>query len=763
MRNRIVAFIVFLSILFTFLPASAFTEENVVQNTTPEILVPGNNEVIANKPEEIPSLVKTQGVNPIIKEPVDCTTKIPESAKFSVEVDNPTEYTFQWQFYVEGLNQWDDLRGPESQTPELFFSITSYKNDNDKYRCIVTDASGTSYISNEASIILTNIDTIGAYLIVCGVGISPGETKIFGEGTISLSEDGDTITLDNATAFQKQEDVKYHVDESQGCINYNNLREQPKELNLIVKGTNTLTTLFRDPYGGHANGSNTVMSYPNSPKNIPDLVITGDTLKLFGGEIGIRSGSGGSEDAVSNVTIDADVTLGTARDEFSTGILSHNFVLKSGKNLTVDRTNSALVAYGNITFEPNSTSKLTLTPKPINVTNTEVGVLECLGTLMVDQATVEASVKVLEEHFPRQKRMLLTCMEIGELNIQKSAFKVGVTSYAAEEPVIILPAVIASEGNVIIDDSVVDVLLDSQAAAGGKGIISMQDITICNASQVTSYVRSLTQIVGIYCEGNLKIDNANVDSEAISIDDDPIMVIALSSGKADINITDPKYKVRGKTNHGMAMGQHLRFTKEKVDFDPNYIVTNTNLTGDAVFLTPGDAKISTGSFLVNEDDHTIQVFETLYSLNNTTRFAEEVMIGTKGITPIVYEVTKQFGTFSGSGTVYAVIQGDRQDFQGLLLNDKAIDPKNYVVSNGSTVITLKEEYLKTLSKGNYKFRGIFVDGYADLALAVKLPTPPNPSTGNFGSMPTALFMALTVATFLGIVVLGYKFYANRAK
>ncbi|MDR3072491.1 MAG: leucine-rich repeat protein [Clostridiales Family XIII bacterium] len=99
--------------------------------------------------------------------------------------------------------------------------------------------------------------------------------------------------------------------------------------------------------------------------------------------------------------------------------------------------------------------------------------------------------------------------------------------------------------------------------------------------------------------------------------------------------------------------------------------------------------------------------------------------------PIVYPVLKQFDNFTGSGTVTARIDADHTKFMRLSLDGTEISPSSYTITQGSTVITLSEAYLKTYANGVYVLKAEFKDGISeDLSLRVNVQgTSANPGTG----------------------------------
>ncbi len=56
--------------------------------------------------------------------------------------------------------------------------------------------------------------------------------------------------------------------------------------------------------------------------------------------------------------------------------------------------------------------------------------------------------------------------------------------------------------------------------------------------------------------------------------------------------------------------------------------------------------------------------------------------------------------------------GEISKFTGVKVDGVLIDPANYIVTEGSTIVTLKPEYLNTLSEGSHSFEILWADGSA---------------------------------------------------
>ena len=122
------------------------------------------------------------------------------------------------------------------------------------------------------------------------------------------------------------------------------------------------------------------------------------------------------------------------------------------------------------------------------------------------------------------------------------------------------------------------------------------------------------------------------------------------------------------------------------------------------------------------------------------------------------------------GTLTFRINGDLSKFIGVKVDDEWVDKENYTAVSGSTVVTLKNEYLKTLSEGKHKITFVYKDGKVNSNFEVKesreptensddneeknfeensnIPKSNNPKTGDSNIlMCTSLFAASALAIF----------------
>ena len=76
-------------------------------------------------------------------------------------------------------------------------------------------------------------------------------------------------------------------------------------------------------------------------------------------------------------------------------------------------------------------------------------------------------------------------------------------------------------------------------------------------------------------------------------------------------------------------------------------------------------------------------------------------------------------TQNRDGTLVFRANGDFDKFTGIKIDGTLIDPKNYTAKSGSTIITLKADYLKTLSVGAHNLTVVYTDGECSTNFEVK--------------------------------------------
>mgnify|MGYP005940276933 CR=1 FL=1 len=164
--------------------------------------------------------------------------------------------------------------------------------------------------------------------------------------------------------------------------------------------------------------------------------------------------------------------------------------------------------------------------------------------------------------------------------------------------------------------------------------------------------------------------------------------------------------------------------------------------------------------LVDGTDKTADmVGDTLKLTNITSNINLEVVVE-----KIVYEVTE------GANQKYTITKNNEAKFKinadfrlfdtgKVYVDNELVDPKNYTAESGSTIITLKKEFVDTLSVGEHTLKVVFNDGGEAITTfnvaKVIVPTD-NPNTGdNIG------FYIISGILSIGGLVLAGIFYRRK--
>ena len=85
----------------------------------------------------------------------------------------------------------------------------------------------------------------------------------------------------------------------------------------------------------------------------------------------------------------------------------------------------------------------------------------------------------------------------------------------------------------------------------------------------------------------------------------------------------------------------------------------------------------------------------------------------------VIEGTNSSWTQNSDGTLTFRADGDFSKFTGIKIDSTLIDASNYTAVSGSTIVTLKADYLEKLSEGNHEITFVYVDGECSTTFEVK--------------------------------------------
>ena len=147
------------------------------------------------------------------------------------------------------------------------------------------------------------------------------------------------------------------------------------------------------------------------------------------------------------------------------------------------------------------------------------------------------------------------------------------------------------------------------------------------------------------------------------------------------------------------------------------------------------------------------------TIKTTPKFVYEILEGDKS--------SYQKGTDNG---ITIKTNGKFSKFEGIEVDGKVVDESNYIAKDGSTVLTLKTDYLNTLSIGEHKIKFIYDDGEVETTFIVtqnadaenneeELTTP---KTNDLSNM-TLWKIGIAVSGILFVIMLGCKIKGTKRK
>ena len=259
-----------------------------------------------------------------------------------------------------------------------------------------------------------------------------------------------------------------------------------------------------------------------------------------------------------------------------------------------------------------------------------------------------------------------------------------------------------------------------------NGVIDMGDVTVCyEGTSGTTYPRSETAPTnaGIYKVILSVVEGKNYTKAEI-------VAGTLTIEKADLTVEDVteffEYTKKGEQTISLA-----ELVPGATNYAPGtYTDDNGILTGDLTIDATGLMKFTLSALTIGNIDNKVTVPVTITSENYKDVTVNVIIY----ISPEyrIIEGANSSWTQNTDGTVVIRGDGEFNRFHAVKVDGKVIDRANYDAKEGSTIITLKAEYLKTLSTGSHTFAIVWNNGIAGTNFTVAANTSGN-NSGNNGN------------------------------
>ena len=109
---------------------------------------------------------------------------------------------------------------------------------------------------------------------------------------------------------------------------------------------------------------------------------------------------------------------------------------------------------------------------------------------------------------------------------------------------------------------------------------------------------------------------------------------------------------------------------------------------------------------------------------------------------------------SGKDATFTV-NGLHSKFEGLQVDGSTVDPKYYTTKSGSTIITLTDEFLDKLAKGEHTITAVYTDGKVTGTFTVKAKSA-SPETGDSTNVVLLSMLALMSVASAAAITIGMK-------
>lgn len=257
-----------------------------------------------------------------------------------------------------------------------------------------------------------------------------------------------------------------------------------------------------------------------------------------------------------------------------------------------------------------------------------------------------------------------------------------------------------------------------------NGVIGMGAVTVCyEGSNGTTYPRSKTaptnagtyQVILSVAEGK-NYTAAEIEAGTLTIE------------KADLTVEDVteffEYTKKGEQTINLA-----ELVPGARSYTPDaYTNDNGIVSGDITIDATGLMKFALSELTKDNIDKRVTVPVIITSEN----YKDVTVKVTIYISPEyrIIDGANSSWTQNTDGTVVIRGNGEFSRFHAVKVDGKVIDPANYEAKEGSTIITLKAEYLKTLATGSHTFAIVWDNGIAGTNFTVAANTSGNNSGNN---------------------------------
>ena len=257
-----------------------------------------------------------------------------------------------------------------------------------------------------------------------------------------------------------------------------------------------------------------------------------------------------------------------------------------------------------------------------------------------------------------------------------------------------------------------------------NGVIDMGDVTVCyEGISGTTYTRRETaptnagsyKVILSVAEGK-NYTKAEIEAGTLTIE------------KADLTVEDVteffEYTKKGEQTINLA---NLVPGARSYALDA-YANDNGIVSGDITIDATGLMKFALSELTKDNIDKKVTVPVTITSENY-----KDVRVN------VIIYISPEYRIIDGANSSWTqntdgtvVIRGDGEfsRFHAVKVDGKVIDPANYEAKEGSTIITLKAEYLKTLATGSHTFAIVWNNGIAGTNFTVAANTSGNNSGNN---------------------------------